>query len=655
MKRAFAHIGFSALLTTIALNVFGVMFAEHLCIVLAGVFVVALVIPKFRQAVSVPLCAGSALLVCFIFIFRFKGVMLEQSALDGKAVDAVFYLTSLGEQTRGGFMYTARVVTVKLNGAPRGINVRLYSNEQLTAAGYQLIEGKLRFANLGSSGYSSFGAWGKGIFMSAKPVYYDVTDSFVNSPMRKILELRYELLTSLGKSVRGDEGALAAGLLIGDKSMMSDELTTAFKLAGCSHLTAVSGLHLSAVTGVFVYVFRAIGLKKKIYSPILITVIVLYCALSGFSKSVVRAGIMMTVMLLGAFFERHADALNSLGIALFLICLNPFAVCDLSTLFTAMCVFAIVAVFPELSQKRRIERKQTGVKSGAKHEKLLGKLQGITVYVIDALLLSATITFCSLPIMSLFFGYVSVVGIILNILIIPFGSLAIVVSMLSSPFICSGVLAGFFAGVVRGVNGALIWIVKSAAALPFATANLPPIFVMIIAGALILLAASVMMSPALVKKTGVAAALVIVILLCAISVYDKSCSHIYVTENGAVAVCTPDGVTVAGVKSSTDCGKIKSYLTGRYDKIDRVYCADKEACAAASKELKCDKAYVSDEPLMLEADDVSVCMNGGGGDIDISDGALKDEHGIIKTDGDVLYTVRNGKYTAAHYSSSLLT
>ena len=50
----------------------------------------------------------------------------------------------------------------------------------------------------------------------------------------------------------------------------------------------------------------------------------------------------------GRIIKRRADALNSLGFAVFLISLNPFAVYDLSAMLSVLAVLSLITLYPYL-------------------------------------------------------------------------------------------------------------------------------------------------------------------------------------------------------------------------------------------------------------------------------------------------------------------
>lgn len=66
-------------------------------------------------------------------------------------------------------------------------------------------------------------------------------------------------------------------------------------------------------------------------------------AVSGFTYSVMRAGLMMLVMLLGTLISRQSDSLNSLGAALVILCfINPYCVMSLGLRLSFLSTLGII-------------------------------------------------------------------------------------------------------------------------------------------------------------------------------------------------------------------------------------------------------------------------------------------------------------------------
>lgn len=127
----------------------------------------------------------------------------------------------------------------------------------------------------------------------------------------------------------GDEnGDLDAAPVEGCEEFIADE----FRRAGVNHVLAVSGLHVTIITAMFVGLCAMLRLHKKVYVPLIILALVVFAIITGARPSVLRAVIMHALFLLTwAYMEGgvRSSALLGVPVAAFLILLqNPLVVVD---------------------------------------------------------------------------------------------------------------------------------------------------------------------------------------------------------------------------------------------------------------------------------------------------------------------------------------
>ena len=149
---------------------------------------------------------------------------------------------------------------------------------------------------------------------------------------------------SLYEQLPEREAGLAVGVLLGDKSGISEAIKEDFRTDGVSHLLAVSGLHMAAVCQLLLFFFRKIlHFPEKLCFLFSMVGIIAFMAITGFAPSVMRSGIMYLIYLAGLIVSRQADSLNSLGAAVFLMCLvNPYAAADIGLLLSFSATAALI-------------------------------------------------------------------------------------------------------------------------------------------------------------------------------------------------------------------------------------------------------------------------------------------------------------------------
>jgi competence protein ComEC len=139
-------------------------------------------------------------------------------------------------------------------------------------------------------------------------------------------------------------GGLAAALLLGVRDSLETELAASYRDAGCSHVLALSGMHLAVVSAVIAFLLRKpLGLKA---AAILGAVfILLYAGLVGPLPSLERAVLMYllgTLAVLGAFPRRPA-VLLALAFVI-QICRSPASGTSLSFILSYLALAGILVL-----------------------------------------------------------------------------------------------------------------------------------------------------------------------------------------------------------------------------------------------------------------------------------------------------------------------
>ena len=103
----------------------------------------------------------------------------------------------------------------------------------------------------------------------------------------------------------------------------------------------------------FLNILKKTGMKQWLASLLSALCVVFVMLIAGMTYSVVRAGIMMLVFLLGDIIMRRRDSLNSLGFALsVIIFINPFSSGSVSLKLSALATLGIILYNEYLSPKQ---------------------------------------------------------------------------------------------------------------------------------------------------------------------------------------------------------------------------------------------------------------------------------------------------------------
>jgi competence protein ComEC len=120
----------------------------------------------------------------------------------------------------------------------------------------------------------------------------------------------------------GDEGEVAAllkGMVLGITWDLPGTLREQFRLTGTYHLFSVSGLHVGMIALILWQVLGILGCGRRTTVAIVIPALFFYALLTGWKPASVRAATMSAIFLAGMLSSRGALPLNSLCAAAFAI------------------------------------------------------------------------------------------------------------------------------------------------------------------------------------------------------------------------------------------------------------------------------------------------------------------------------------------------
>lgn len=226
-----------------------------------------------------------------------------------------------------------------------------------------------------------------------------------------------QFAANVARFLPNDEGAVLSAMASGDKSRLSDEITDNYRAAGISHLLVVSGLHLSLVCGVFAARTGRLWRFRALASVLLVLFMM---TLTGFSPSVLRAGVGALILHLGSLFLLPADPLTSMGLAAVLISFqSPYAVCDLAFQLSFAAALGVVLAG---------ERIKAGQANNTKERPLLSRIKAAAASLLLPTVFAALFT---LPVQLMGGLTVSGVTVLSNLLALPLAGYCVVFGMLA--------------------------------------------------------------------------------------------------------------------------------------------------------------------------------------------------------------------------------
>lgn len=158
---------------------------------------------------------------------------------------------------------------------------------------------------------------------------YGMLTNLKNSYNYKVFKKKNLIINRINKNLSDGNNKLLIGILLGDTESMPEEIKENFRLSNLSHMIAVSGDHFSYIILAVTFLLRKVKFKR-LNEIITIFVIIFFMSLTGMTASVVRAGIMAIILILGSMFNRKNDILNSMALSLFIqMIFNPYVIFDI--------------------------------------------------------------------------------------------------------------------------------------------------------------------------------------------------------------------------------------------------------------------------------------------------------------------------------------
>jgi competence protein ComEC len=139
-------------------------------------------------------------------------------------------------------------------------------------------------------------------------------------------------------------GGLAQTLLLGSRDALDSELARAYQEAGCAHVLALSGLHLTVVSGFIAFLLkRPLGLKAAAAAGALF--VFFYITLTGIQPSLERAAIMYFLGALAVFGALPRNTLTLLALSFLIqLTLRPAAGDSLSFILSYLALGGILTL-----------------------------------------------------------------------------------------------------------------------------------------------------------------------------------------------------------------------------------------------------------------------------------------------------------------------
>lgn len=219
-----------------------------------------------------------------------------------------------------------------------------------------------------------------------------------NSILVSIRNLRLKGIAYIREHFPEESSGFVTALIFGDQRYIDEGDLTNYQRLGLVHLLAISGLHVSFLTGVLFYIGIRVGITRERMMMAILLFLPVYMLLSGASPSVVRSCSMAMLFFLLLLFKKRISAGAAIGSTyLALLFFRPNMLYDIGFQLSFAVTFSIImssSIFLQYPKKS-----------------------------MQLFILSSICQLAALPILLFHFFEVSLLGVFLNVLYVPLYSI----------------------------------------------------------------------------------------------------------------------------------------------------------------------------------------------------------------------------------------
>jgi competence protein ComEC len=173
--------------------------------------------------------------------------------------------------------------------------------------------------------------------------------------IRFALTLRKRQIDLYRSLIRDDNAfAVASTLILGYRADLNAETLAAYSKTGTIHALSVSGMHVGIIYLVLNRILKWMDRKlvlKWVKVIILLTLIWFYTLLTGYSPSVLRSAVMLSVFILAKAVHQNTDSYHILYFSAFCLLLyNPFFLWDVGFQLSYMSISGLIYLQPKLEK-----------------------------------------------------------------------------------------------------------------------------------------------------------------------------------------------------------------------------------------------------------------------------------------------------------------
>lgn len=216
-----------------------------------------------------------------------------------------------------------------------------------------------------------------------------------------LARFRTRLVQTIERWIPAPHAQLIAGILVGDRTGFSREISLLFATVGISHIVAISGYNITVLILAVAPFVRRLRVSRMVQTVLFAVSIALFTIFTGASSATIRAAFMGVIALIGLAVGRRSGGIQALiAAAAGMVFVDPFALYyDRGFQLSCAATAGLILLSPILS-------------SAFRRVKEIGGLKTVAIQTLCA-------TIGTLPILLIGFGSYSPISLIVNLCIVP--------------------------------------------------------------------------------------------------------------------------------------------------------------------------------------------------------------------------------------------
>ena len=239
-----------------------------------------------------------------------------------------------------------------------------------------------------------------------------------------LYRLRTEISEALNSALHEPEASISQALLLGKRSTIHENIKEALAVSGTMHLIAISGIHITIITGLFLNLsIGVLGKHRKAYILPPLFLLWGYTLITGIQASAVRAAIMASLFLFADYIGRQRSAFTILAFAaMIMLAIQPYILWDISFQLSFAAMSGLILISPIFQHLGKV------VFRAIIGEEKAGWIKSIGNYINSSISITISAVIATLPAIIFYFHRISLVSVPATFFTLPVMPVIVVTS-----------------------------------------------------------------------------------------------------------------------------------------------------------------------------------------------------------------------------------